>query len=76
MQSDPTKSTGFVIQLLKNEPELPYEFGPLEGVKGNYNGLSIFLYRSKVKDPWKWVILFASTLPSIERYNTSEQGAY
>ena len=51
VNSDPAQSTGFALLLLKPEPQFPEDFGPLNGVKQNFNGVGVFLYRSHTKKP-------------------------
>lgn len=46
MQSELTKSTGFAIELLRRPPNFPEDFGPLLGVREDFHGASVFLYRS------------------------------
>jgi hypothetical protein len=42
--------------LLKTEPEFPRDFGQLNGVREDFNGAGVFLYKSKTRKPGQWVI--------------------
>jgi hypothetical protein len=55
IQSDLEASSGFAIMLLKPEPEFPQHFGPLNGIREDFNGVGVFLYRSKTRKPGQWV---------------------
>ena len=55
IQSDLETSSGFAIMLLKPEPEFPQHFGPLNGIREDFNGVGVFLYRSKTRKPGQWV---------------------
>jgi hypothetical protein len=37
--------------LLKNEPEFPRDFGEMNGIRRDFNGIGVFLYRSHTKNP-------------------------
>jgi len=58
INSDPLSSSGFAIMLLKPEPEFPNDFGKLNGIKNNFNGVGVFLHRSTSRNPGKWVLIF------------------
>ena len=55
MQSNLEKSLGFALMLLKPEPEFPQEYGGLNGVREDFNGVGVFLYKSHTRKPGKWV---------------------
>jgi hypothetical protein len=51
VNSDLKKSSGFAIMLMKNEPEFPRDFGEMNGIRRDFNGIGVFLYRSHTKNP-------------------------
>jgi hypothetical protein len=51
VNSDLSKSSGFAIMLMKNEPEFPRDFGEMNGIRRDFNGIGVFLYRSQTKKP-------------------------
>ena len=57
LESKGEVSTGFAFVLLKREPEFPQDFGPLLGIRDDFNGIGLFLYKSKTKHPNKWVYI-------------------
>ena len=59
INSELEKSNGFAIMLLKNEPEIAGGhsfFGEMNGVRRDFNGIGVFLYRSVTRQPGQWVI--------------------
>lgn len=56
MHGDLSKSNGFSTMFLKREPEYPDDFESALGIRDDFNGIGIFLYRSVSKQPGKWVI--------------------
>jgi hypothetical protein len=65
INSELEKSNGFAIMLLKNEPEIvggSSFFGEMNGVRRDFNGIGVFLYRSVTKQPGQWVISLPSSL--------------
>jgi len=55
IQSDLETSNGFAIMLLRPEPEFPGHFGPMNGIREDFNGIGVFLYKSKTRSPGQWV---------------------
>jgi len=43
--------------LLKPDPEFPRDFGPLNGIRSDFNGVAVFLFQSKVRRPGKWFVI-------------------
>ena len=52
MQSDVNRSHGFVIMLQDDLANYPDDFDPIIGVKPDYKGLGVFMYRSESKNKW------------------------
>jgi hypothetical protein len=58
--------------LLKPEPELPEDLqAGLNGIKPNFNGVGVFLYRSHTKRPGQWYVIALNNrgmikLPTLE----------
>ena len=76
IKSDLATSSGFAIMLLKPEPEFPQHFGPLNGIREDFNGAGVFLYRSKTRKPGQWVRstydcvnLLVCDYPTQQRFN-------
>lgn len=57
INSDLATSSGFGILLLKPEPSFPEDFGDLNGIKPDFNGAGVFLYRSRNRKPGKWFVI-------------------
>ena len=51
VHSDPAVSSGFAIMLMKTEPQFPLQFGTLNGIRDDFNGAGVFIYRSKTRRP-------------------------
>ena len=57
INSELQNSNGFGLMLLKAEPEFPQDFGEFNGIKNDFNGIGVFLYKSHTRKPGKWVPL-------------------
>lgn len=72
LNGDLAKQSGFGIMLLKPEPQLPEDLqAGLNGIKPNFNGVGVFLYRSHTKKPGQWYVIALNNrgminLPSLE----------
>lgn len=64
--------------LFKAEPDFPRDFGSLNGVREDFNGAGVFLYRSKTRKPGQWVSINTSfllmTMMMIVRDNSAQPG--
>ena len=49
---------GFQIMLLKKEFDKTNDYGPLNGVRKNFNGVGVFIYKSERVKPGQWVSQF------------------
>ena len=67
LRSDPDKSHGFVIMLSAEPAAFPEDFHPATGIRPDYKGLGIFIYRSETKGRWFIVSLQNNGLVSIVR---------
>ena len=52
LQSSEGTSHGFVIMLQADQPSYPDDFDSLLGVKPDYKGLGVFVYRSESRNKW------------------------
>ena len=57
VNSELAGSSGFGVMLLKPEPSFPEDFGELNGMKEDFNGVGVFVYRSHTKKPGKWFVI-------------------
>ena len=81
MNGNLEESQGFAIMLLKPEPDFPEDFGStLNGIRDDFNGAGVFLYKSHTRQPGKWVnnqtscCLYSSSISSISLLSQSITG--
>ena len=65
MQSNVDSSHGFVIMLQADPPSYPDDFDPIIGVRPDYKGLGVFVYRSERRNQWYIMAIQNKGLDSI-----------
>eukprot|EP00347_Sterkiella_histriomuscorum_P022120 403331610 len=57
LKSELSESDGFSIKLSPDEPSFPEVIGPLNGMKRQFRGVGVYLYKSQTKSPNKWYVI-------------------